>query len=143
MQGLQSQQQIELEEFRKRVQQGNDPHGPVRETMSRLGDRWTPLILMILRAGIMRYTQLLKEINSMADTPVSQRILTLKLRACERDGFIQRTVIPTVPPQVEYGLTDLGHAMVLELNRLIGWLEVHEAKINAYRAEYDALHTDE
>ena len=110
----------------------------MRETLSRLGDRWTPLILMILRTGIMRYTQLLKEINSMADSPVSQRILTLKLRACERDGFIQRTVIPTVPPQVEYGLTDLGQAMVQELNRLIGWLEVHEVQINACRAEYDA-----
>lgn len=143
MDGLHSQQDVDLEEFRRRVQQGNDPHGPVRETLSRLGDRWTPLILMILRTGIMRYTQLLKEINSMADTPVSQRILTLKLRACERDGFIQRTVIPTVPPQVEYGLTDLGHAMVLELNRLIGWLEVHEAQIKACRVEYDTQHPSE
>lgn len=135
---LNSQQDVDLEELRQRVLQGNDPQGVVRETMSRLGDRWTPLILMILRTGIMRYTQLLKEINSMADAPVSQRILTLKLRACERDGFIQRTVIPTVPPQVEYSLTDLGLTMVQQLNHLIGWLEVHEAQIKACRAEYDA-----
>lgn len=134
---LNSQQDVDLEELRQRVLQGNDPQGVVRETMSRLGDRWTPLILMILRTGIMRYTQLLKEINSMADAPVSQRILTLKLRACERDGFIQRTVIPTVPPQVEYSLTDLGLTMVQQLNHLIGWLEAHEAQINNCRLKYD------
>lgn len=134
-------QNFDLHEFRSRVQQGNDPHGPVRETLSRLGDRWTPLLLMILKTGVMRYTQLLKEMNSMADTPVSQRILTLKLRACERDGFIQRTVIPTVPPQVEYCLTPLGQEMVFELNHLIKWLEEHSAAIYAAREDYDVQHS--
>ncbi|MCT9561661.1 helix-turn-helix transcriptional regulator [Acinetobacter baumannii] len=132
---------FDLEEFRIRVKQGNDPHGPVRETLSRLGDRWTPLMLLILRNGIMRYTQLLKEINTMADTPVSQRILTLKLRACERDGFILRKVIPTVPPQVEYSLTPLGENIVQELDRLISWLECHSSQIQKARESYDLLNS--
>lgn len=135
-------QDFDLEAFRARVQKGNDPHGPVRETLNRLGDRWTPLILQILRTGTIRYTQLLKEINSMADSPVSQRILTLKLRACERDGFIKRTVIPTVPPQVEYSLSDLGMKMVAELDKLICWIELHTDMIYAARQDYDLLHND-
>lgn len=49
-------QNFDLAEFRVRVQKGNDPHGPIRETLSRLGDRWTPLILQILRIGKIRYT---------------------------------------------------------------------------------------
>lgn len=132
--------QFNLDEFRARVQRGNDPQHPVRETMNRIGDRWTPLLLMILRAGVMRYMQLLNEINSMADTPISQRILTLKLRACERDGFVQRTVIPTVPPQVEYRLTALGEQMVLQLDQLICWLEDHSADIDRARHQYDQDH---
>ncbi|WP_120429714.1 winged helix-turn-helix transcriptional regulator [Acinetobacter baylyi] len=132
---------FDLQEFRSRVKKGNDPHGPVRETLGRLGDRWTPLLLMVLGSGMMRYTQLLREINSMADSPVSQRILTLKLRACERDGFIKRNVIPTVPPQVEYCLTPLGQQMVFELDHLIKWLEDHTSAIYAARAHYDSNHS--
>lgn len=128
---------FDLEEFRERVRQGNDPHNPVRETLGRIGDRWTPLILMILCSGTLRYSKLLKEINSMADIPVSQRILTLKLRACERDGFIQRTVIPTVPPQVEYCLTALGQQLANQLHYLVHWLEQHEHVIDAARKNYD------
>lgn len=135
-------QNLKLEAFRKRVRQGNDPHGPVRETMSRLGDRWTPLILFILQTDVMRYTKLFKEINSMADAPVSQRILTLKLRACERDGFVQRTVIPTIPPQVEYGLTALGYLMVEELEHLVCWLEDHSKEIHAARLKFDLALSD-
>jgi DNA-binding HxlR family transcriptional regulator len=129
---------FDAEEFRRRVQQGNDPHGPVRETLSRLGDRWTPLLLQVLQVGVMRYSQLHKAINSMADAPVSQRILTQKLRASERDGFIQRTVIPSVPPQVEYALTPMGQQMVQQLAQLVGWLEQHQQQIDLARKNYDA-----
>lgn len=78
----------------------------------------------------------------MADSPVSQRILTLKLRACERDGFILRTVIPTVPPQVEYSLSQLGMQMVIELDQLIFWLESHTQTIEAARKSYDMSHDE-
>ncbi|EIK94250.1 HxlR family transcriptional regulator [Pseudomonas sp. M47T1] len=105
-----------LDQLRARVQHnGNDPQGPIRETLARLGDRWSPLLLLILRHGMLRFTELQREVNAMADSELSQRILTLKLRAFERDGMVQRTVIPTIPPQVEYRLTALGIELVARL----------------------------
>ncbi|MFV5516891.1 winged helix-turn-helix transcriptional regulator [Acinetobacter gerneri] len=133
---------FDLEKFRNRVKKGNDPQSPVRETLNRIGDRWTPLILMTLRSGVMRYSQLLKEMNSMADTPVSQRILTLKLRASERDGFVSRKVIPTIPPQVEYTLTPHGLELSKELEKLIQWIEKSSAYIEHARADFDGKNID-
>ena len=127
-----------LDQLRARVRHnGNDPQGPIRETLARLGDRWSPLLLLILRHGMLRFTELQREVNAMADSELSQRILTLKLRALERDGMLQRTVIPTIPPQVEYRLTPLGMELVARLEGLVGWLEQQAPTIEAARVAYD------
>lgn len=127
-----------LDQLRERVlHNGNAPHGPIRETLGRLGDRWSPLLLLVLRHGMLRFTELQREVNTMAEGELSQRILTLKLRAFERDGMVQRTVIPTIPPQVEYRLTPLGLALVERLEYLLGWLEQQAPAIEAARVAYD------
>lgn len=127
-----------LDDLRKRVLlNGNDPVGPIRETLARLGDRWSPLLLLILKHGMLRFTELQREVNGMAEGELSQRILTLKLRAFERDGMVQRTVIPTIPPQVEYRLTPLGFSLVEQLETLLDWLEQQAPVIEAARTAYD------
>lgn len=128
-----------LDELKARVlENGNDPHGPIRETLARIGDRWSPLILLVLRSGMLRFTELQREIDAMADGALSQRILTLKLRAFERDGLIQRTVIPTIPPQVEYRLTGLGEELAERLEHLLIWLEAQVPRIDAAREAFAA-----
>ncbi|WP_249675099.1 winged helix-turn-helix transcriptional regulator [Pseudomonas abieticivorans] len=128
-----------LDDLKARVLRGgNDPHGPVRETLARLGDRWSPLLLLVLRQGTLRFTELQREVNGMADGTLSQRILTLKLRALERDGMLERVVIATIPPQVEYSLKPLGLALVAQLDGLLAWLEQQAPAIEVARAAYDA-----
>src|SRR3569623_3173273 len=84
-----------------------DPTSPVCRTistlLSRSGDKWTVLVVQTLSDGPRRFNELRREIPS-----VSQRMLTLTLRTLERDGLVSRTVTPTIPPRVDYELTELG-----------------------------------
>src|SRR3954452_10601651 len=75
----------------------------VSAVLARLGDKWSVLIVMLLQEGPRRFN----EIRRLVDG-ISQRMLTLTLRGLERDGLVSRKVYPTVPPKVEYTLTDLG-----------------------------------
>ena len=85
--------------------QGTDCR-PVAEILSRIGDKWSVMIVMSLRDGPLRFSELRRELHG-----ISQKMLTASLRGLERDGFIGRTVYPTVPPKVEYALTDLGREL--------------------------------
>ena len=67
---------------------------PAREVMSRIGDKWSALIVIALRDGPLRFSEIKRAVGS-----VSQRMLTLTLRCMERDGLIERTVTLTAPPQ--------------------------------------------
>ncbi|CAI8845441.1 winged helix-turn-helix transcriptional regulator [Pseudomonas marginalis] len=128
-----------LDDLKARVLRGgNDPHGPVRESLARLGDRWTPLLLLVLHTGTLRFTELQRQVNDMAEGSLSQRILTLKLRALERDGMLERRVIATIPPQVEYSLKPLGVSLVTQFEALLVWLEQQAPVIEAARQAYDA-----
>ena len=69
---------------------------------------------------------------------ISQRMLTLTLRELQRDGLITRTVHPTVPPSVEYGLTELGRSLVLTMLPVIHWADAHHAAIRGARQSFDA-----
>ena len=83
---------------------------PVRDVLSRLGDKWSMLVL------IMRFSDIHKTI---AD--VSQRMLTVTLRTLESDGLIERKVYAEVPPRVEYCLTERGLSLIPHIQGLVDW----------------------
>lgn len=117
----------------------NDREAPVREVMSRLGDRWSTLILLVLSTGTFRHATLRRLIATMsAERAISQRMLTLRLRALERDGMVARTVTPTVPPRVDYSLTPLGRDFVSLIDSVLKWIERHDAVIQASRDQFEA-----
>src|SRR5476651_1703196 len=100
--------------------------------LARIGDKWSVLIVSRLGARPMRFNELKREIGG-----ISQRMLTLTLRGLERDGLITRTVFPTIPPRVDYELTDLGRALWQPVEALGKWAFDHQAEIEAARAKFD------
>src|SRR5207245_4802866 len=90
-----------------------DAQCPSRLVLDRIADKWTALIIQILARGTMRYAALQREIGG-----ISQKMLTQTLRSLERDGLVQRTVHPVVPPKVEYSLTRLGRTLFITLHAL-------------------------
>jgi DNA-binding HxlR family transcriptional regulator len=106
---------------------------PVQEVLDRVAGKWSILIMVAATAGPIRFTELERAIPS-----VSRRMLTLTLRNLERDGLITRTVYPTVPPKVEYGLTPMARELRTALLTLTEWAEHHRSSIASARADYDA-----
>lgn len=104
----------------------------VRETLTRIGDKWSVLVIMTLGRGPMRFNELRRSIEG-----VSQRMLTLTLRGLERDGFVTRTVRPTVPPQVDYELTSLGVSLQAPVRALGEWAFTHQPLVEQARQRYD------
>ncbi len=118
--------------------EGVERDDPTRSVMAMLGDRWTPLILLVLDAGAMRHAELRRVTAELsAEKALSQRILTLKLRALERDGFVSRDVTEDVPPHVTYSLTQMGRDLVCELRRMIAWLNRRRPAVLAAREAFD------
>lgn len=114
-----------------------DKDAPVREVVARLGDNWSALILKVLATGEFRHATLKRVISAMAaESDISQRMLTLRLRALERDGFVSRRTEDTVPPRVHYALTTLGQDLEQQLTRLIEWIERHDAEIRQARDSF-------
>lgn len=105
----------------------------VSEVLARVGDKWSMLVVMTLGAGSCRFNELKRVVNG-----ISQRMLTLTLRGLERDGMVKRTVFPTIPPRVEYELTELGHSLRVPLEALGNWAFAHIAAVERARAEFDA-----
>lgn len=116
-----------------------DPSNPVCRTIStllqRIGDKWTVLVVSTLGEGPRRFNELRREIPS-----VSQRMLTLTLRNLERDGIVSRAVTPSIPPRVDYALTDLGHSLLAPVNALTQWALDNVAAIHAAQARFDTEH---
>ncbi|TMV88622.1 helix-turn-helix transcriptional regulator [Thioclava sp. BHET1] len=111
---------------------------PVREVMARLGDNWSALILKVLETGTYRHATLKRVVGALsAEGEISQRMLTLRLRALERDGFVTRDTLDTVPPRVEYRLTALGDGLVSAFGDLLGWIEIHSDRIEKARAAFN------
>jgi DNA-binding HxlR family transcriptional regulator len=105
----------------------------VSEVLSRVGDKWTVLVVSSLGGGPKRFNELRKGLGS-----ISQRMLTLTLRALERDGLVTRTVFPTIPPRVEYALTRLGRSLLEPVSELGLWARKNRAAIAEARAKFDA-----
>lgn len=114
-----------------------DKDAPVREVVSRLGDNWSPLILKVLSTGDFRHATLRRVVGMLsAEGEISQRMLTLRLKALERDGFIRRSVDDSIPPRVTYSLTPLGTGLTAELDRLLKWIEDNADQVQAARRRF-------
>ncbi len=113
-----------------------DPNSPVCQTiselLSRIGDKWSVLVVGTLAEGSHRFNELRREIPT-----VSQRMLTLTLRNLERDGLVSRKVTPSIPPRVDYALTDLGRSLQGPIMGLTQWALDHVGEIHTAQARYD------
>lgn len=114
---------------------GCDSVAPV---LNRVGDKWSMLIVMILASGPKRFSELKRAIDN-----ISQRMLTLTLRGLERDGLVSRTVTPSIPPRVDYELTDLGQSLREPVSALGEWAIAHIDCIRAAQQQYDAANGSE
>jgi DNA-binding HxlR family transcriptional regulator len=104
----------------------------VSEVLSRIGDKWSVLIVMLLGDGPRRFNELKRMIGG-----VSQRMLTLTLRGLERDGLVTRTVFPTIPPRVDYELTPLGQSLRKPVEGIGTWAFANLDGIDRARQSFD------
>ena len=105
----------------------------VSEVLSRVGDKWTVLVVSELGNGPRRFNEIRRSLGS-----ISQRMLTLTLRGLERDGLATRTVFPTVPPRVDYELTKLGKSLLEPVTGLGQWALKNRPAIADARRRFDA-----
>ena len=110
----------------------------VHEVLSQIGDKWTVLIVRALGNGPRRFSELKREVEG-----ISQRMLTLNLKTLERDGFVTRTVYPTIPPRVDYELTALGHSLTAPLGVIAQWAITNRQHIVDARISFDAREPNE
>lgn len=104
----------------------------INAVLSRVGDRWSVLVIFALREGRRRFSELKRELD------ISQRMLSLTLRDLERDGLVSRHYHPTIPPKVEYELTALGQSLREPVAILARWALDNHSAIDAARAAFDA-----
>ena len=116
------------------VSRSPDGCAAIAETLSRIGDKWTVLVIANLSRGEpLRYSELRRSIDG-----ISQRMLTLTLKGLEQDGLVTRTVYPTIPPRVDYALTALGQKLVEPLRALYDWAVEHRPDMLAARERFEA-----
>jgi DNA-binding HxlR family transcriptional regulator len=104
----------------------------VTEILSRIGDKWSVQVVVQLGRGPRRFNELRRAIGD-----ISQRMLTLTLRGLERDGLVTRTIFPTIPPRVDYELTDLGRGLAKPVAALGEWVFEHKQEIETARTRFD------
>jgi len=104
----------------------------INEVLSRVGDRWSVLVIISLsQYGTLRFNELKRNLG------ISQRMLSRTLRELERDGLVNRTQYPTIPPKVEYTLTPLGESFREPVAQLGNWALENLATIDTAREAYD------
>jgi DNA-binding HxlR family transcriptional regulator len=114
------------------VRDDGDCHA-VSEMLSRVGDKWTVQVVAMLGEGPKRFNELRRAVGG-----ISQRMLTLTLRALERDGLLTRTVYPTIPPRVDYELTKLGRSLLEPVKGLSRWVLANRPALEEARRRFDA-----
>jgi DNA-binding HxlR family transcriptional regulator len=105
----------------------------VSEVLSRVGDKWTILVVGELGNGPRRFNEIRRALGS-----ISQRMLTLTLRGLERDGLVTRTVFPTIPPRVDYELTNLGRSLLEPVSGIGLWARQNRKAIEDARQRFDS-----
>ncbi|MFE9425255.1 winged helix-turn-helix transcriptional regulator [Kitasatospora sp. NPDC006697] len=119
-------------------------HGPceddcgIRDVLDRLGDRWSVLVLVELTKGVRRFGTL-----KTALPGISQRMLTVTTKRLIRDGLVERTVYPTIPPQTDYRLTPMGESLSGAIAYLADWSRRHKSAIAVAQLEFDLEHPGE
>ncbi|MDP9026801.1 MAG: helix-turn-helix transcriptional regulator [Actinomycetota bacterium] len=103
-----------------------------RSILDRVGDTWSLLVIGMLQAGPLRFTQLLRTVPG-----ISRRMLTLTLRQLERDGLVAREAFAENPPRVEYRVTALGASISEPVLALANWVGANSDAIVAHRERYD------
>jgi DNA-binding HxlR family transcriptional regulator len=120
---------METIEIHSNVYSGNCP---TRQVLDRIGDKWTVLVIGLLEGGPRRFSQLQRQIGG-----ISQKMLTQTLRNLERDGLVNRTLYPEVPPRVEYRLTPLGETLCTPIAVIRYWAEAHIGEVTEAQTAYD------
>ena len=121
---------------------GETPHimvgdcGRISQILSRVGDKWTVLVVMMLVDGPRRFNEIKRMVGG-----ISQRMLTLTLRGLERDGMVTRTVTPSIPPRVDYELTELGFSLAEPVMALGAWAKANLDRIDTAREAFDTRET--
>jgi DNA-binding HxlR family transcriptional regulator len=118
---------------RPRLDHASSDCKAVSGVLARVGDKWSVLIVALLGDGPKRFNEIKRLVGG-----ISQRMLTLTLRGLERDGLVTRTVFPTVPPRVDYELTELGRSLWRPVEALGAWARANQAQIEAARRRFDA-----
>lgn len=104
----------------------------VGSILARVGDKWSVLVIMLLGDGPRRFNEIKRMVGG-----ISQRMLTLTLRGLERDGLVTRTVFPTIPPRVDYELTELGRSLREPVQNLGQWAFTNLPQIQSAREKFD------
>ena len=105
---------------------------PIRSVFSKLANKWSLLILTHLNFGTHRFSELLAALPD-----ISQRMLTQNLRSLERDGMISRKVTASVPPRVDYSVTELGRSYLEHLEGILHWSLKNRPTIETNQQSYD------
>lgn len=105
----------------------------IRSVLERIGDKWSVVVVCQLGESTRRFNELRR-----LTQPITQRMLSVTLRGLERDGLVSRTVHATVPPQVDYALTERGRSLLRVVLDLAGWADAHAEEISVSRAAFDA-----
>jgi len=99
---------------------------PIQRTIAPIGDKWKIIVICTLKGGTKRFGEIQREMEG-----ITPKVLTRQLRDLERDGLVDRTVYPQVPPRVEYSLTALGRSLLPILGQLHDWAVTNSAALLA------------
>ena len=97
-----------------------------------IGDKWTIMVVGVLSRGPLRFNEIMRAVGG-----VSHRMLTLTLRGLERNGLVNRTPFATIPPRVDYELTELGRSLIEPLRTMSGWAIENGQTLEQAKARYD------
>src|ERR1700730_3428072 len=104
----------------------------VSKVLARVGDKWSMLIIVLLRDGARRFNGMRRTVDG-----ISQQMLTRTLRGLERDGMVTRTMLPTSPPQGEYNVTEWGRSMSEPVFAVGLWVQEHLPERGLARDGFD------
>ena len=108
------------------------------QVIDRIADKWAVMIVgNLAESGTLRFNELMRAVPG-----VSHRMLTLSLRALQRDGIVSRKQFPTIPPRVDYALTPLGRSLTGPLRELAVWASANREAVEVARASFDAAAVD-